>query len=183
MSAHTAQPMRYQREHISHVAASSASSTRKKDIQRCLNALCRLNGHRVAAKVAFGRDPEWIQELENEAQVLDELQRLQGSTIPQKIYAGPVHGGKDRLLVTRLVEGKRLDKAIVTPAVVKSARKALSEIHNLGYTHGDIEPRNILVENGGQCIFVDLGRARRAKNESAFRRERAELEATLRNKW
>ncbi|GAQ93423.1 hypothetical protein KFL_015150010 [Klebsormidium nitens] len=133
------------------------------------------NGEVVAAKFVPGDDEDWVREFDNEARSLDEMKVLQGTALPEKVYAGKVHNGKDRLLVTKLVEGQRLDEVAVTSQVANNARKVLGDIHNLGFSHGDVAPRNIIVKKSGQVVFVDLGRARKG-SEALFEQERKQLE-------
>lgn len=134
----------------------------------------------MAAKIVSGNAEKWIiEEIENESRTFDALKSLQGAAIPRKVFAGKVSGGKDWLLITTYVEGDGFDKISVTSSVAEKARRALQDIHNQGFLHGDVMPRNIIVKQSEDCVFVDLGRARRAENESQKEDEMAKLEVWL----
>ncbi len=133
----------------------------------------------VAAKIVPSDDPDWVEEVENEAKRLDELQALQGDAIPTKIFAGQLHGGKERLLITNYVDGRRVDEVMVTTEVASNARKVLGLIHSAGYLHGDVNARNILAKKSGDVVFVDFGKAKKG-SENAYQREREDLEIALR---
>lgn len=135
---------------------------------------------KVAAKIVSQGSKDWVQEeIENEARKLEVLRPLQGSVLPEKLFSGKVNGGKDWLLITRFVEGDRLNSVVVTEKVANNARAALKEIHKRGHIHGDVMPRNILVNGRGECVFIDLGQAKRVKTETDKEAEMRELEVWL----
>lgn len=141
-----------------------------------------MNGVKVAAKMVLADEDAWVRdEIENESRCLEALRSLQGSAIVEKLFASTINQGKDRLLVTKFVEGTRLDKAEITEDVAASARSALREMHKKGYIHGDVTSRNVIVQPSGKCVFVDLGRARLVKAESDKRTEMLELEAEIKS--
>jgi RIO-like serine/threonine protein kinase len=111
---------------------------------------CRVNGLKVAAKMVFAYGEAWVkEEIENERQSLEVLNSLQGCVIVEKVFAGKINEGEYRLLVTKFVEGTRLDKVQMTEEVAANARSALEEIHRTGYIHGDVVARNIIVQPSG----------------------------------
>jgi RIO-like serine/threonine protein kinase len=141
---------------------------------------CSLNRVKVAAKIVPGDADQWVQdEIENEVRKLESLRPLQGLVVPEKVFAGKVNSGRDRLSITKFVEGQHLDEAPRTQLVAANARRALKEIHNRGYIHGDVMPRNILVRKTGECVLLDLGQATNAKTEDEKEMEVGELEVWL----
>jgi tRNA A-37 threonylcarbamoyl transferase component Bud32 len=139
---------------------------------------------KVAAKMVFADEEAWVkEEIENERQSLEALSSLQGSVIAEKVFAGKINEGKDRLLVTKFVEGTRLDNFQMREEVAANARSALEEIHGKGYIHGDVVARNIVVQPSGKCVFVDLGRTRHAKSRKEKQTEMLELEAAIKARF
>jgi eukaryotic-like serine/threonine-protein kinase len=52
--------------------------------------------------------------------------------------------------------------------IARQAAESLDALHNLGYSHGDVNPTNLLFAIDGHVTLIDLGCARRWDDESMF---------------
>lgn len=52
--------------------------------------------------------------------------------------------------------------------IARQAAEGLEAMHNLGYSHGDVTPTNLLLAADGHVTLVDLSCARRCEDESVF---------------
>ncbi len=144
-------------------------------------AVDQVLNRRVALKIIRdlpGRDPglaareqEWFLA---ESRVLSSLP-LHPSIVPVH-ETGVVRGA--RYVAMELVRGLELDrwpgardrKAQVS--LLRDVARALHEAHEAGFVHGDLKPRNILVDGAGRPRITDFGTARSVRQDS-----RASLEA------
>jgi serine/threonine protein kinase len=76
-------------------------------------------------------------------------------------------------LATELASGASLDRVLAGGKLDKGARAslvaalaaALSRLHEVGFVHGDVCPRNVLVTDEGDVVLLDLGLAARVGEE------------------
>lgn len=76
-------------------------------------------------------------------------------------------------LATELASGASLERVLAGGKLAKSAlfplaaalAGALSRLHEAGYVHGDVCPRNVLVTDAGEVVLLDLGLAARVGEE------------------
>jgi tRNA A-37 threonylcarbamoyl transferase component Bud32 len=84
-----------------------------------------------------------------------------------RVYDLGTHEGR-LFLVMEYVRGRTLEQhaaqARLAPreaaALVAKVARALAVAHGRGVTHGDVKPRNILIEESGQPRLIDFGMAR-----------------------
>lgn len=125
------------------------------------------DGRRVALKVTTERGADRVRTLfEREAAVLD---RLGGEVAPALRGLGDVGG--TAFLAMEWCDGwpshlaaERLRARGASPRerVVACARiaEAYAALHERGVLHGDVHPRNVLVNDGGAVRLIDFGLAR-----------------------
>ncbi|HUD27087.1 MAG TPA: lanthionine synthetase LanC family protein [Burkholderiaceae bacterium] len=131
--------------------------------------LARDEAGRCAA-VKFYRSPsqQAIGALEREAALLD---RVRGARAPQVfgvIRIGSGIGlvtewvfGTDALAAADLLRGgreKRSEHRLLT--LCAEVARAFADVHEAGLLHGDVHPRNVLVERSGAVRLIDFGLAR-----------------------
>jgi serine/threonine-protein kinase len=128
-------------------------------------------------KVAKGRRLDAAKRYEQEARVTAAL-RERGERVVEVLDWGQLSDGQP-YLVMELVEGRTLDKVLVTNptlpiedclAIINSVCATLEHAHDLGYLHRDIKPANIMLQEKFGCrtgtvIVLDWGMARGAGAE------------------
>ncbi len=123
-------------------------------------------GRDVALKLipeAFAEDQERLARLEREARLLAALNHPNIAAIYSIEEAN-----RTRFLVLELVEGKPLDRCLVSgPLDVRSALEiarqiagALDAAHRRGIIHRDLKPANIMVSEEGRVKVLDFGLAK-----------------------
>lgn len=103
-----------------------------------------------------------------------EFSRLAGVVHPHltRVYdfgvarVGEAEEGPRAFYTSAVVEGAHLDRFADARSLHEVARAllgvvdALGELHRLGFVHGDVKPANVLVEEGGRAVLLDLGCSR-----------------------
>jgi serine/threonine-protein kinase PknK len=94
------------------------------------------------------------------------LSGLEGLGVPRVARFGRLPDTGRPFMVRELVPGKSLDELMhsATPtrrilAALASAADQLTLVHRAGFFHGDVKPANIIVNDRGEAMLVDLGLA------------------------
>jgi tRNA A-37 threonylcarbamoyl transferase component Bud32 len=93
-------------------------------------------------------------ELCNEAEIYQQLSKLQGVTIPRLLWYGDVCAGLGMVLITEFA-GTPLPEH-PTPAQCEAAIRALKSLHRNGILHGDVAKRNFVCQDNVVYI-LDFG--------------------------
>ena len=108
------------------------------------------------------KDPAGEAILRAEARCYLSLRQLWGSAIPALVFFGPVNRGRYALATlyggASLAAGARA-RGKEREAVRKTARAALRALHEAGWLHGDVAPRNLVKHERGKVLLIDLGNA------------------------
>ena len=48
--------------------------------------------------------------------------------------------------------------------IIKQVFNALENLHSIGYTHNDIKPENIMIDQAMEVTLIDLGYAKKFMN-------------------
>jgi serine/threonine protein kinase len=115
---------------------------------------------KLARHPADGDEPE---SLVKEGKVLAELDHIN----LVRVFDSGLHDGRP-FLVMEYVHGRNLEDYVrngpVTPRraaeLVTRLAGALAMVHRRGIDHGDIKPRNILIDEAGEPRLIDFGLAR-----------------------
>ena len=132
------------------------------------------------------KDVDGTEALEHEASLYMELGDIWGTAIPSMVYAGRLSMGRASLALT--YEGKSLEQAAPTelgmePEELKrKSLSALEALHQHGVLHGDLAPRNIVVNPATKAVkLIDLGSARRSNDKALMAGEVQALSALFDN--
>ncbi len=110
--------------------------------------------------------PSELQHWEREAQL---LRRLDHPNIVRCLEAGLAEGGAHTYLAMPRVMGETLWALIQRDGGLTQVRalpllqqiaSAISAVHALGYVHGDLAPKNIMVDGTERITLIDFGLAR-----------------------
>lgn len=125
-------------------------------------------GRHAAVKFYRGADRDAVRRLVREARL---LRRIGGSRVPAVFALSRGDSGVG--LVTEWVSGLEAHHAAALFQGVGSIREesgllslcveiasAFAEIHESGVVHGDVHPRNVLIEASGAARLIDFGLAR-----------------------
>lgn len=103
---------------------------------------------------------------ESSETLLDEARRLAMFSHPRvvRVYDAGVDAGHV-FVVMELIDGVSADLLALTPTfsrrdavrIALQASEGLDAMHRAGLVHGDISPRNIVVDRDGEVVLVDLG--------------------------
>jgi len=102
------------------------------------------------------------------------LQRVQHPLIAHLEASGSLPDGR-RYLATRWIEGETLwqwierdgglPQAVALPLLIQIA-EAVEQVHNCGFQHGDLAPKNIMVAGQSQIALIDFGLAQQLNEPS-----------------
>ena len=131
-------------------------------------------------KIAYKllRQSEWTkdddfldrkEELKHEIEVYEKLSNLQGKVVPRFLYAGSIVDASKWVIPEKgeiyafatTYEGRSLSSIdALSHESVSQAVDDLGKIHECGVLHGDLELRNLVLDEGSKQIkFVDFGNA------------------------
>ena len=142
-----------------------------------------INGREVAAKLPVSAEPEPMESVRREAEMLccEELQQLQGLAVVRVIAAG-IAGGLP-FLATELMGPSAAEAPPLSAEQEDAAISGLMRVHAAGVLHGDARPENLLLPRdnlaAGVPMWADFGRAEFSKNRSAHIAELAECKRLL----
>jgi tRNA A-37 threonylcarbamoyl transferase component Bud32 len=146
-----------------------------------------LDGRRVVVKEArphVGFTPDQrdaVSRLAHENAVLNELHQLERVVRVRRTFESHGH----RFLVTDRVDAPDLPRLVVEKhplirqdadiaeyrewalTVTGNIRRAVNDLHDAGYTHGDLHPGNILVRENCDVVLIDFEMARPMSDPSA----------------
>jgi len=113
----------------------------------------------VAVKGATA--PHLQQLLRQEVEVYQQLQELQGTSIPKLLAHGPGLNGIGYFLVLQFLPGTALFPSThgEQPPIRDAAAAALGAVHACGVLHGDVRADNFIVQPGGQVWVIDFTHA------------------------
>ena len=118
----------------------------------------------VALKIlpeAFARDPDRMQRLQREAQLLAALNHPNIAAI---------YGLEEGALILELVEGETLPRPLPIDTALRYARQiaeAMEYAHERGVIHRDLKPANIKVTSEGIVKLLDFGLAKAVESPDA----------------
>jgi uncharacterized protein (TIRG00374 family) len=130
--------------------------------------------HRGAKRVGSGR----LQQVEHEAFVTLLAERGGVSVMPV-VAAGEADQG-DALLVLD-ANGRTfgsLGAGEIDDGLLRGYWRVLGELHELGVSHGHVDPDRLMVRPDGSPVLADFGAARVAAPEGALRTDQAQLLVT-----
>ena len=111
---------------------------------------------------------EQLQQLASkELAIYEQLYTLQGTGIPKLYYAGEMLEGICDCVATSY-EGTALDEIknlTFSTEFVNKCCAILHSIHNLDVIHGDIELRNVLINQHGDPVLIDFGCSKISNNK------------------
>ena len=121
-------------------------------------------GASVAVKVLHGDTgpPTWRSHEEEVAQA------AQHPSLVRVLFSGP-HDGRD-VVVMEFVPGESMREALDRAGWLPEPRvrafgaqvaRGLAALHAAGWTHADVKPANVRVDDDGRAVLIDLGFARR----------------------
>ncbi len=137
-------------------------------------ALDKMLERKVAIKILLPKhasDPDIVKRFIREARLYAKLEH------PNliNIYETGIAEGT-AFIVMKYVKGKNLKSYIeedkrtrlaLVPGIINALSSALTYIHNKGIIHRDIKPANIIIEDGGENIYLaDFGIARSASSQT-----------------
>jgi hypothetical protein len=102
-------------------------------------------------------EPSWLvaESLENEANVYQVLQHLQGKCIPRLLWYGSVVSGLGRVLITEFA-GEPLPVR-PSPVQCELAFNALRELHRCGVLYGYVHKESFVCQGDSSVFFLDFG--------------------------
>jgi len=135
-----------------------------------------LDGQPVLVKEWHGVEPD-LKRPDQAIRLLSFLERARNLRAAALSGVAPViDSGLSRrslLVVQRWVEGETLAEWMQRPqerearlSVARSLTSTLSQMHDFEWPHGDIKPDNIVIDNDGRPIFVDMLDFRRSADDS-----------------
>ena len=114
-------------------------------------------------KLNTDKDRRMYDQLKNEFQIGKQVTHPSlRKSIEMKSNGGGMRKTTEAILVLELVHGmSMIDRLPPTfkemlDALIKSA-EAITALHELGYVHADLKPRNILVDDDGTVKLIDMG--------------------------
>ncbi|HEX4955154.1 MAG TPA: lanthionine synthetase LanC family protein [Thermoanaerobaculia bacterium] len=120
---------------------------------------------KVAREPVSGRPLGVEQRLEREARLLS---HLEGGPVPRLLAQGEL-GGRPYLelsyctgvdAATAAAEPRERGERRTLLALLSAVAAAYAELHRRGVIHGDVHPRNLLVDGEGRVTLLDFGLAR-----------------------
>lgn len=114
----------------------------------------KMNGVSIVVKCAAINSLAWSY-LHHELRIFENLKHLQGDVIPRVLHRETASGKLYVVFedVGIPIQNHERQKSYIR----KSAFTALHKIHENGYVHGDISPRNIIINNAlKRVFFIDL---------------------------
>jgi len=133
------------------------------EVYRCRTA----DGQAAAVKIArYGYETSLAHSFAHEASVLE---HLDGCVSPKLVAQGS-HDGRPYLAMTwcegrdvyeASAEARLLDDRAALLRLVGSVLDAYRQLHERGVVHGDVHPRNVLIDEQRNVSLIDFGLARR----------------------
>jgi len=105
--------------------------------------------------------PHLQQLLRHEVEVYQQLQELQGASIPKLLAYGPGVNGVGYFLALQFLPGTPLSCKThgQQPHIRDAAAAALRGVHACGILHGDVRKENYIVQSGGRVWVIDFTHA------------------------
>jgi tRNA A-37 threonylcarbamoyl transferase component Bud32 len=138
-------------------------------------------GEKVVIKLCdLWQNPEFHDEMLNEARTYVELGKLQGHGIPKLKGVGYTAGGLFALMTE--FGGWPIKVENLNDEERKMILGVLDSIHGEGFLHGDLRCENILIEHSHddpRITFIDFGSSRKFSNHKESEREMAALQKII----
>ncbi len=131
---------------------------------RVFRATDRKTGAELALKVLkpeIARDPEAVQRFVRESRLLSEIESpfvVHGHRVAREgdVIFCAMDLVPGRCVQDLLAERGRLDEVTALRIVAQVAR-ALAVLHRRGLVHRDVKPGNVIVDDEGHAVLIDLG--------------------------